>query len=100
MQRKTHFLYKGFAQSLVLKARVFGTCKWPRVRVQASSANSGSENWPGEEGVRERLQKPYIYSQDALCTLTDSEEKAVTTEMLTPFPTESAPRPAPPPPPN
>ena len=93
--KKTHFLYKGLAQSLVLKARVFGTRKWPRPRFQASFANSASANWPGDEAVRERLQKNF-YFQDALCTLTDDEGKAVTKEMLTPYPTEIAPRPAPP----
>ena len=94
--KKTHFLYKGLAQSLVLKVRVCGTRKWPRARFQASFANSASANWPGDEAVRERLQKNF-YFQDALCTLTDDEGKAVTKEMLTPYPTEIAPRPAPPP---
>ena len=92
--KKTHFQYRGLAQSLVLKVRVVGTRKWPRARFQASFANSASANWPGDEAVRERLQKNF-YSQDALCTLTDDEGKAVTTEMLTPFPTEIAPLPAP-----
>jgi len=96
--KKTHFLpvYKGFAQSVDLKVRGFGTRKWPRARFQASSANSASANWPGDEAVRERLQENF-YSQSALCTLTDDERKAVTKEMLTPYPTEIAPRPAPPP---
>ena len=84
--KKTHFRYKGLAQSLVLKVRVFGTRKWPLARFQASYANSGSDNWPGDEAVRERLQKNF-YSQDALRTLTDDEGKAVTKEMLTPYPT-------------
>ena len=87
--KKTHFQYKGLVQSLVLKMRVFGTRKWPRARFQASSAR------PGDEAVRERLQKNF-YSQDALCTLTDDEGKAVAKEMLTPYPTEIAPRSAPP----
>ena len=87
--KKTHFQYKGLAQSLVLKMRVFGTRKWPRAWFQASSPR------PGDEAVRERLQKNF-YSQDALCTLTDDEGKAVTKEMLTPYPTEIAPRSAPP----
>ena len=72
--------------------RIFGTRKWPRARFQASSTNSASANWPGDEAVRERLRKNF-YSQSALCTLTDDEGKAFTKEMLTPYPTEIAPRP-------
>ena len=93
--KKTHFQYKGFALSLVLKVRVFGTRKWPRARFQGSSTNSASANRPEAEAVRERLQKNF-YSQDALCSLTDDEGKAVSKEMLTPYPTEIAPRPPPP----
>ena len=83
--KKTHFQYKGFALSLVLKVRVFGTRKWPRARFQGSSTNSASANRPEAEAVRERLQKNF-YSQDVLCTLTDDEGKAVSKEMLTPYP--------------
>ena len=28
-ERKTHFHKKGCALGLILKVRVFGTCKWP-----------------------------------------------------------------------
>ena len=85
--KKTNFQFKGLAQSLVLKVRVFGIRKWPRARFQAFSLNSASANWPGDEAVRERLQKN-SYSQGALCTLTDD------------YPAPQKSHPAPPPLPN
>ena len=39
---KTHFHNKGFALSLVLKARVFGTQKWPQAPIEAIALNARS----------------------------------------------------------
>ena len=40
---KTHFLNKGLALSLVLKAKVFGTRKWP-IRIKGVSEKYSTES--------------------------------------------------------
>ena len=44
---KTHFHNKGFALSLVLKVKLFGTRKWPIARVMLLKRGTGS----GERGT-------------------------------------------------
>ena len=63
---KTHFHSKGFALSLVLKARVFGTRKWPLLVQfrQVSRKKRCFRSWPGQ-GLSARL---FCHLPDLLLT--------------------------------